>query len=108
MAVLPGRVGDDHVTAGNTVPDTPAGVLHCCGCWLPERCRARAGIHTDFSFWMKSLTSGCVQVSPWYQKSSRASLLRATHAITCGDIWRVTRTGKLLAATVGASAIVTE
>src|SRR5271166_5153696 len=57
---------------------------------------------------MKSLTSGCVQVSPLCQKSSRASLLRNTHSITCGDICRTTRIGRLLARTVGASEIETE
>jgi len=37
---------------------------------------------------MKSFTSGWVQVSPWYQKSSNASLFRNTQSMTCGDSWR--------------------
>src|SRR5208282_1157528 len=60
------------------------------------------------SFWIKSFTSGWVQESPWYQKSNKGSLLRDTQLITWGDIWRTTRTDRLLAVAVGVSAIVTE
>src|SRR5207248_9877797 len=52
---------------------------------------------------MKSLTSGCVQVSPSFQKFSSASRFRDTHSITCGERCRRTRTGRLLATTAGGS-----
>src|ERR1700719_2289664 len=57
---------------------------------------------------MKSLTSGCVQVSPLFQKSSNAPLLRETHSITCGERCRRTRADRLLATTAGGSATDTE
>src|SRR5438309_10127681 len=57
---------------------------------------------------MKSLTSGCVQVSPSFQKSSSASLFCETHSITCGERCRRTRTGRLLATTAGGSTTDTE
>src|SRR5260370_39459505 len=72
------------------------------------RTLVRTSSQTRSSCWMKSLTSGWVRVSPSYQKSNNASLLCDTQFITCGDIWRTTRTGRLLATTVGASEIETE
>src|SRR6266851_3539081 len=57
---------------------------------------------------MKSLTSGCVQVSPLFQKSSNASLFRETHSITWGERCRSIRAGRLLATAAGGSATETE
>src|ERR1700732_4127484 len=57
---------------------------------------------------MKSLTSGCIQVSPLFQKSSNASLLRETHSITWDERRRSTRAGRLFATTAGGSATETE
>src|SRR5712671_1991456 len=60
---------------------------------LPRKTAVWGFDHTGFNFWMKSLTSGWVQVSPWYPKSSSASLLHAAQAISRGDTWQATRTG---------------
>ncbi len=52
--------------------------------------------------WINALTSGWVHSSPWCQKSNNISMLRETHSITCGDICRSVRSGRLFATAVGA------